>query len=174
MWDFSKNLIYRTPPDVCADSSAPTNVLCNDHAFFVFSIHFFLLLVITAIIRIYSVCYFFPIIYQNINVNVVKTICLGNNLATNIGENTNFPRQRPWQLPSAEANFEGWLSMFLSHMGSCKYLWSEYMEFGDNEKVQKMANYKELINHIIKFSFTWLSYWVDLFLLYHWEVLQCI
>ena len=175
MWDFSKNLIYRTPLNVCADSSIPTNVLCNDHAFFVFSLHFFLLLVISVIIRIYSVCYFFQqfisltLTWMLSRQYVSAMICQRTleKIQISLGKGH-------WQLPSAEANFEGWLSMFLSCMGSCKYLWSEYMEFGDNNKVQKTANYNELINHIIQFSFTWLSYWVGLFLLYHWEVLQCI
>ena len=39
--------------------------------------------------------------------NVVKTKCLGNNLSTYIRENTDFPRQKPRQFQSAEANFEG-------------------------------------------------------------------
>ena len=39
--------------------------------------------------------------------NVVKTICLGNNLPRHTKENTDFPQQTPQQLASAEANFEG-------------------------------------------------------------------
>ena len=39
----------------CADLSIPANVLCIDPTFF---LHFFLLLVIIAIMGIYSVCYF--------------------------------------------------------------------------------------------------------------------
>ena len=39
--------------------------------------------------------------------NVVKTICLSNNLATHTKENTDFPQLMPQQLASAEANFEG-------------------------------------------------------------------
>ena len=34
----------------------------------------------------------------------------GNNLPTYIKENKDFPSQKPRQLPSAEANFEGWES----------------------------------------------------------------
>ena len=34
-------------------------------------------------------------------------ICLGNNLPTHIKENTDSFRQKPRQLPSAAANFEG-------------------------------------------------------------------
>ena len=49
----------------------------------------------------------FPIIYQKINVNVVKTICLGHNLPTHIRKNTDFNRQ----LPSVEANFEGCINI---------------------------------------------------------------
>ena len=65
---------------------------------------------------------FFPFILDNcnygslyrkgikvkINMNVVKTICLGNNLAKHIRENKDFPRQKSRQLASAKANFEGW------------------------------------------------------------------
>ena len=40
--------------------------------------------------------------------NVVKTTCLGNNLLMQIRENTDFPWQKPQQLPSAKANFGGW------------------------------------------------------------------
>ena len=35
----------------------------------------------------------------------VKTKCLGNSLQTHIRENTDFPRQKPQQLPSAGAYF---------------------------------------------------------------------
>ena len=38
--------------------------------------------------------------------DVVNKNCLGNNLPTLIRENTDFPRQKPQQLASAEANFE--------------------------------------------------------------------
>ena len=31
------------------------------------------------------------------------------NLPTQIRENTDFPQQKPLQLPSVKANFEGWL-----------------------------------------------------------------
>ena len=41
--------------------------------------------------------------------NAVKTTCPGNNLPTYIRENTDFLQQKPRQLPSAEANFEGCL-----------------------------------------------------------------
>ena len=55
-----------------------------------------------------EVCFLlFTIIYPKINMNVVMAICLGNNLSTHIRENTDFPRQKPQQLPIAEANFGG-------------------------------------------------------------------
>ena len=54
---------------------------------------------------------FFTIIYQEINVNVVKTTCLSNDLLMHIRENTDFARQKPQQLPSAKANFEGCLEI---------------------------------------------------------------
>ena len=38
--------------------------------------------------------------------DVVKQFCLGNNLPTYITENTDFPPQKPQQLPSAKMNFE--------------------------------------------------------------------
>ena len=50
----------------------------------------------------------FTITYQKMDVNVVKTICLSNNLSMHIRENTDFPRQKPRQLPSTEANFEAY------------------------------------------------------------------
>ena len=46
----------------------------------------------------------------------VKTNCLVNNLTTHIRENTDFPRQTPRQLPSVEANFEGWTTIKLRVM----------------------------------------------------------
>ena len=33
--------------------------------------------------------------------------CFGNNLLTQIRKNADFLQQKPWQLPSAEVNFEG-------------------------------------------------------------------
>ena len=38
--------------------------------------------------------------------NLVKTICLCNNLPADIRGNTDFPWQKPQQLLSSEANFE--------------------------------------------------------------------
>ena len=38
---------------------------------------------------------------------LLRQFRLRNNLLTHIRENTNFPWQMPWQLPSAEVNFEG-------------------------------------------------------------------
>ena len=38
---------------------------------------------------------------------MLRQFCLGNNLQTNIKENTDFPQQKPQQLPNAEVNFEG-------------------------------------------------------------------
>ena len=40
---------------------------------------------------------------------LLRQFRLGNNLPTHIRENTDFPRQKPRQLPSFEANFEGCL-----------------------------------------------------------------
>ena len=39
---------------------------------------------------------------------LLRQFRLGNNLPTHIRENTDFLRQKPRQLPSVEANFEGW------------------------------------------------------------------
>ena len=36
----------------------------------------------------------------------LKQFCLGYNLLTHVRENTDFPWQRPQQLPSAEAKFD--------------------------------------------------------------------
>ena len=54
-----------------------------------------------------KICVFFTMIYPKINMNVVKTICLGNNLLPHIREKTDFPQHKPWQLPNVEANFKG-------------------------------------------------------------------
>ena len=40
-----------------------------------------------------------------------KQFCLGNNLPTHIRENTDLSRQKPQELLSAEANFQGCLMM---------------------------------------------------------------
>ena len=46
-------------------------------------------------------------------INVPLKQCrLGNNLPTHIRENTDFPRQRPRQLPSAKVKFEGCFPKF--------------------------------------------------------------
>ena len=47
------------------------------------------------------------IIYPKTKKYVLKTTCIRNNLPTYIRENRDFPRENPWQLPSAVANFEG-------------------------------------------------------------------
>ena len=54
-----------------------------------------------------KIFYFLQQFIQKINMTVVKTTCLSNNLLMHIRENTDFPRQKPQQLPRAEANFEG-------------------------------------------------------------------
>ena len=40
---------------------------------------------------------------------LLRQFPIGNNLPTHIRENTDFPRKKPRQLPSAEANFDGGL-----------------------------------------------------------------
>ena len=96
------------------DSSVPTKVLFIDH-FFRFLFYFFPFIIDNCnygslfFQKVYKNEDFllFTIIYPEINMNVVKTICLGNNLSKYIRENIDFPRQKPRQLPSAEANFGG-------------------------------------------------------------------
>ena len=39
---------------------------------------------------------------------LLRQFCLGNNLPMHIKENTKFRRQKPRQLPSAQANFKGY------------------------------------------------------------------
>ena len=85
---------------------------------FSFALSFlFLLLLITVIMEVCSERVgkwrFFTIIYGKINMNIVKNICLGNNLPTPIRENGDFPRQKLRQFPSAEANFEGCVCHYL-------------------------------------------------------------
>ena len=55
------------------------------------------------------------IIYPKTKKYVLKTTCIGNNLPTYVRENTDFPRENPWQLPSAVANFEGCKYVVLFH-----------------------------------------------------------
>ena len=57
----------------------------------------------------------FTTIYPKID--MLGQFRLSNNLLTHIRRNTDFPLKKPWQLLSAEANFEGcWLSNY--HLGS--------------------------------------------------------
>ena len=39
---------------------------------------------------------------------LLREFCLGSNLPMHIRKNTDFLWQKPWQLPSAEANFKDW------------------------------------------------------------------
>ena len=86
--NFSKNLIYRTPPmTVPADFSIPR---------FCFFLYYF------PFINdnwnygsLFRKAIIYTVIHPNTNMNVVKTICLGNNLQIHIKENTDFP----WQMP---------------------------------------------------------------------------
>ena len=64
----------------CAASFVPTKVLCIDHTFFIFSFIFPFISNNCNYWNLFSLL-LFPIIYQKINVNVVKKICLGNNLS---------------------------------------------------------------------------------------------
>ena len=91
-----------------ADSSIPTKVLSTDHTFFVF-LYFFPFIIDNC--RNFAkndikIKIFFTIIDPRINM-LLGQFCLGNNLPTHIRENTDFPWQKPWQLPSAQANFKG-------------------------------------------------------------------
>ena len=47
---------------------------------------------------------------------MLRQFRLGNNLPMHIRENTDFPRQKPWQLPSAAANFEGCILIQASNL----------------------------------------------------------
>ena len=57
----------------------------------------------------------FTIIYSKLTWMLWKQFCLGNNLPTHIRENTDFSREKPQRLLSAEANFKDCL-MVKSHM----------------------------------------------------------
>ena len=85
----------------CADSSIPFYALIT---FFLFFPSFFPFISNNCNYQNLISLLLFPI---KINVNVVKTVCFDNNLPTHIRENTDFPQQKPQQLPSAKANFEG-------------------------------------------------------------------
>ena len=90
--NFSKNLCYRTPRDDCSCWFLPSNQgFANWSQFFRFFLHFFSFTIDNCNYRsLYrkgikmKICVFFTMIYPKINMNVVKTICLGNNLLPHI------------------------------------------------------------------------------------------
>ena len=93
-----------------ADFSVPTKVF---PLITLFPSFFSLLLSIMAIMaftqKVSKNEYFFTfydsfLLFKSI---LLKTFCLGNNLSMHIKENTDFLRQKPRQLPSAEANSKG-------------------------------------------------------------------
>ena len=96
---------------VPVDSSVPTKVLFTDHTLLVSSSIFFFyywwlqLWDFTQKLSQNDDFLLFPIVYSKINM-LLRKFRLGNNLPTHIKENTNFLRQKPRQLPSAEAVFE--------------------------------------------------------------------
>ena len=62
---------------------------------------------------------FFYLLFTTIypKIDMLRQFRLSNNLLTHIRRNRDFPLKKPWQLLSAEANFEGcWLSNH--HLGS--------------------------------------------------------
>ena len=86
-----------------AHSSVTTKVLSIDHTFPIFSFFFSLLLLIIVIREVYSEKGIKMILFTFSN-------SLFKNLPTHIRENTNFLRQKPRQLPCAEANFEDYIT----------------------------------------------------------------
>ena len=62
--------------------------------------------------------YFLQLFTQKLTWMLSKQVRLGINLLTHIRENTDFPWQKPWQLPNAEANFQDWIIM-----RQCRRLW---------------------------------------------------
>ena len=91
--NFSKNLIYRTPPDDCSCwFSVPTKVLSTDRTMLAFSSTFFLLLLIIAIMGFYSKSVWkirFFTFYNSFllfTYMLLRKFCLGNNLPTHIKE----------------------------------------------------------------------------------------
>ena len=74
------------------DSSVPTKV---DHTFFSFSFNFFSFVI--------DVCNNGSLLLM-----LLRQFCLGNNLLMHLRVNTDFPQQKPRQLPSGEVNFKGW------------------------------------------------------------------
>ena len=77
------------------------NVLSIDHNFLVCSFIFFPFIIDNcnygSLFRKgmkMKILLIFTIIYQKININIIKKICPGNNLPTHSKENTDFPRQK--------------------------------------------------------------------------------
>ena len=108
---FFKNLIYRKPPDDCSCWFLCSNqsIIHWSHfaCFFHFFFYYWWLQLWTLLRNCLKTTIFllFPIVYSKINM-LLRKLRLGNNLPTHIKENTNFLRQKPRQLPSAEAVFE--------------------------------------------------------------------
>ena len=50
---------------------------------------------------------------------LLRQFCLCNNLPMHIRENTDFPRQKPRQLPNAEANFQDCIYKYIHNNLKC-------------------------------------------------------
>ena len=101
-----------------SDSSIPTKAFSIDHPLLVFFFFFFIIVncnygSFTSTYLKMKMFLLFTIVYSKINM-LLRPFRLSNNLPTQIKENIDFLRQKPWQLPSAKANFEGCIvrSMF--------------------------------------------------------------
>ena len=76
---------------------------------------------------------------------------LGNGLPTHIRKNTNFLWQKPWQLPSAEANFKVYFFLKIFRF-SC---------FSQIHKLQNLMSSSTLL-HIYNFVVFLECYWVSM------------
>ena len=122
-FNFSKNLIYRKPPDHCSCWFLCSNQSFTHWSHFVcfFPSFFFLYhwqLQLCEFIQKVSKNEDFFTFYNSLLLftsMLLRQVCLSNDLLTHIKENTDFLQQKPQQLPSIKANFKGW-----SH---AKYQW---------------------------------------------------
>ena len=97
--NFSKILIYRTPPDDCYCWFLLSKVLSIDHTFVCFFLNFFPFIIDNchygSLLRKgikMNIFLVFTLIYPNISM-MVRQSPLDNHLPTHIRENTDFPRQ---------------------------------------------------------------------------------
>ena len=109
--NFSKKLFYRTPLDDCSNCFVRSKVLFIHQTSFVFSFYYWLLQLWESVHRGYKnedSFYFLQLFIKN-----QLEFCLDNFSSATVCRSTEyrFPSKREWQLPNAEINFEGCISV---------------------------------------------------------------